>query len=64
MIFICVLFGFSLAKAFFFDRVFLQSLIVQRRTRFVLNGAAFLFVKDVLDLWYIGYFLFLAVGKL
>ena len=31
--------------------------------RFVLNGVAFLFVKDVLDLWYIGYFLFLAVER-
>ena len=35
-----------------------------RWTRFVLNGVAFLFLKDVLDLWYSGYFLFLAMGKL
>ena len=28
------------------------------------NGVAFLFVKNVLDFWYSGYFLFLAVGKL
>ena len=33
-----------------------------RRTCFVLNGIAFLFVKDVLDLWCSGYFLFLALG--
>ena len=32
-----------------------------RRTCFVLNGIAFLFVKDVLDLWCSGYFLFLAL---
>ena len=31
--------------------------------RFVLNGVAFLFVKDVLDLWYIGYFLFLMAKR-
>ena len=30
----------------------------------MLNGVPTLFVKDVLDLWYSGYFLFLAVGKL
>ena len=30
----------------------------------MLNGVAFLFVKDVLDLWYAGYFLFIAVGRL
>ena len=28
----------------------------------MLNGIAFLFVKDVLDLWCSGYFLFLALG--
>ena len=28
----------------------------------MLNGIAFLFVKDVLDLWRSGYFLFLALG--
>ena len=32
--------------------------------RFVLNRIVFLFVKDVSDLWYSYYFLFLAVGKL
>ena len=32
-------------------------------TCFVLNGVAFLFVKNVLDFWYSGYFLFLAVGN-
>ena len=32
--------------------------------RFVLNRVVFLFVKDVSDLWYNYYFLFLAVGKL
>ena len=31
------------------------------RTCFVLHGIAFLFVKDVLDLWCSGYFLFLAL---
>ena len=30
---------------------------------FVLNGVAFLFVKNVLGLWYIGYFLFLGVER-
>ena len=30
---------------------------------FVHNRVAFLFVKDVLGLWYIDYFLFLTVGK-
>ena len=30
----------------------------------MLNEVPFLFVKDVIDLWYSGYFLFLAVGKL
>ena len=69
MIFIYVLFGFSLTKAFsdFFVtdkvdlknsfacyRVLLQPLILKRRTRFMLNGVAFLFVNDVLDFWYSG----------
>ena len=30
----------------------------------MLNEVPFLFVKDVIDLWYSGYFLFIAVGKL
>ena len=30
----------------------------------MLNRVAFLFLKDVLDLWYAGYFLFIAVGRL
>ena len=29
----------------------------------MLNGVAFLFLQDVLDLWYSGYFLFLIVGN-
>ena len=37
---------------------------MSKKTCFVLNGVAFLFVKIVLDFWYSGYFLFLAVGKL
>ena len=81
MIFICVLFGFSLTKAFLklsyswawsekqfcenvVDEVLLHPLIVSKRVCFVPNGVAFLFVKNVLDFWYSGYFLFLAVGKL
>ena len=46
------------------EEILLQPLIMYRWTRFVLNGVAFLFLKDVLDLWYSGYFLFLAMGKL
>ena len=44
-------------------RVLLQPLIMSRRTSFVLNRAAFLFVKDALDLWNIGYFLLLVAKR-
>ena len=37
---------------------------MSRRTRFVLNGVIYLFIKGALDLWYSGYFLFLDVEKL
>ena len=46
------------------DSVLLQPLIMSTRMHFVLNGVEFLFVKNALDLWHSGYFLFLTVGKL
>ena len=46
------------------DEVLLQRLIVSKRMCFVLKGVAFLFVKNFLDFWYSGYFLFLAGGEL
>ena len=45
------------------DEVLLQRLIVSKRMCFVLKGVAFLFVKNFLDFWYSGYFLFLAGGN-
>ena len=84
MVFPCVLFGFSLTKAFkiFTDKVdlkkqfcknggdgvLLQTLIMQRRTRFntilkLRYTQHFLFVKDVLDLWYSGFFVFVYIYK-
>ena len=36
---------------------------MQRKTRFALNGVAFLFVKDVLDFWYSGSFCFQLCGN-
>ena len=84
MVFTCVLFGFSLTKAFkiFTDKVdlkkqfcknggdgvLLQTLIMQRRTRFnailkLRYTQHFLFVKDVLDLWYSGFFFFVYIYK-
>ena len=44
-------------------RVLLQPLVMSRRTSFVLNRAAFLFVKDALDLLDIGYYLFLVTKR-
>ena len=74
MIFICVLFGFSLIYWYGWsekqfcenvsDKVLLKPFIMSRRTCFVLSGVSLLLLKYVLDLWYSGYFLFLALGKL
>ena len=73
MIFICVLFGFSLIYwsgwsekqlcKHVGDGVILQPLIMYRKTRFALKGVAFLFVKDVLGFWNSGYSLFLIMEK-
>ena len=46
------------------DEVVLQPFIMSKRACFVLKGVAFLFVKNVLDFWYSGYFLLIAMGKL
>ena len=81
MILICVLFGFSLAKAFL--RLFLLIRLIWKTalrkcrwqsTFIILNHvkkdvscaqwSRILFSKVVLNLWYTGYFLFLAVGKI
>ena len=81
MILICVLFGFSLAKAFLrlFLLIRLIWKIVLRKCRwqststilnhvekdvFCAQWSRILFLKVVLSLWYTGYFLFLAVGKI